>query len=272
MTKSICFDLCRRTLVCFALVCLVPSCVNAQDDEKPIRVLCGTPGANYPPFYEWPADAEEPFGYEPDLAREIAKQLGRPLQFVGYPADVDGQKPRIDILKRRHADLIINSYTINEERKKQIAFSRPYFTDGLGVMVAADAEIAKVDDLKDKTIAAWEHTTAYAWVREKLPQAKLISQWPVGFEGTPEDLVLEGFVDAYIIDRSSLVALSRQRPGLKVLIDYLTTEPWGVGLRQDDTELLKQVNQALAKLQRDGELAKLEKFWIDKGESDESDQ
>ena len=90
----------------------------------------------------------------------------------------------------------------------------------------ADSEIEHVEQLARSRVIVWEHTTAFAWARKHLPEADVATDWPKGYRGTPEGLVSDGRVDAYIIDRSNLQVIARFDDTVRVLPGYLTQEQW----------------------------------------------
>lgn len=49
-------------------------------------------------------------------------------------------------------DLLIGTYTINDERKASYAISNPYYHDQIGFLVLKDSGINKISDLNGKTI------------------------------------------------------------------------------------------------------------------------
>ena len=81
-----------------------------------------------------------------DLIRAIGKQMGYKVEL--HNLAFDGLIPAI---ATGNIDMAIAGMTINEDRKKQVNFSVPYYTSGLIILVNPDNnEVKSLDDLKGK--------------------------------------------------------------------------------------------------------------------------
>ena len=69
-------------------------------------------------------------GLEADLARELAKDLGKSVQFVEY--EWDGLIPA---LMANKIDIIMSGMSITGPRQFRIAFTIPYFKSGLMALI-----------------------------------------------------------------------------------------------------------------------------------------
>ena len=49
-------------------------------------------------------------------------------------------------------DLIWNGYTITDERKEKVLFTKPYLKNAQVVVTLADSDITKLDDLAGKVV------------------------------------------------------------------------------------------------------------------------
>src|SRR5277367_5416429 len=102
----------------------------------------------YPPF-ETVDTNKQPTGVSVDLAKDLGQFLGRQVEIQNIP--FDGLIPSLQTHK---IDLIISSMTATEERAKSIAFSDPYLTTGLCLLVGKDSPIQSIDDVDapDRTV------------------------------------------------------------------------------------------------------------------------
>src|ERR1700752_5233274 len=101
------------------------ACSSSDDNKLGVKkdgVL--TVGSNiaYAPFESYKA-GEEGIGFDVELITAIAKGLGLEINLVNNPS-FDALIPS---LQDGHYDAVISAMTINDERKKQINFSDPYF-------------------------------------------------------------------------------------------------------------------------------------------------
>ncbi|MEK6248941.1 MAG: ABC transporter substrate-binding protein [Planctomycetales bacterium] len=245
-----------------------PAAPANENHADPLRIYCCPPLSNYPPFYSWPEGADRPTGHGVDLA--LAKKLGRSIEFVGLPLDTNLQQPRIDILQRDRADLVVSCFTINAKREKQVAFSEPYFADGLGILVRADSKLNSLADSPDSTVIAWRHTTAYNWAIENLPAATIISEWPKGFTGNPEVILINQMAGACITNKTQLTSIAERNKELRVLPTLFKKEQWGVAARKDAEQLLQAVNVALQIMKKNGRLKSIRNTWMGSASSSES--
>ena len=72
----------------------------------------------------------EVVGYDIELARQVAKKLGKRLEIVNM--DFGGMIPALISGK---VDMIAACITITSERSKQVLFSEPYYTGGIAALV-----------------------------------------------------------------------------------------------------------------------------------------
>ena len=85
--------------------------------------------------------------------------------------------------------------------------------------------------------------------------------------GSPADLLLAvktGKVDAALSDAEPLREMMREDKSLGALGDTLFSFPEGVGFRKENTVLLEQFNQFLARLKQDGTHADMVDRWMEK--------
>jgi arginine/ornithine transport system substrate-binding protein len=110
----------RRSLAAVAaLAVLTALSSNAAFAQGAKKLRIGVEGA-YPPFSEVGADGKLK-GFEIDLAYAYCKQMQRECELVQQEFDA-----LIPALQSRKVDAIIASVSITDERKKSIAFSKPY--------------------------------------------------------------------------------------------------------------------------------------------------
>ena len=136
-------------------------------DGPPLRV--GMEMA-YPPF-EMTDEQGKPAGVSIELAQALGRELGRPMELQNIA--LDGLIPS---LKTGKIDLIISSMTANEERAKSIAFSDPYLTTGLGLLIPKDSTADKIPalDQKGKRIAVKKGTTGHLYAMSHIKTAEVL--------------------------------------------------------------------------------------------------
>ncbi|MBR1421236.1 MAG: basic amino acid ABC transporter substrate-binding protein [Selenomonadaceae bacterium] len=212
--------------------------------------------ADFAPF-EFHSDNQKDYkGFDVDLINAVAKEMGKTVEIQDLA--FDGLIPAI---QSKNIDVAISAMTITEERQKHIGFSDPYYKSGLAILVRADdTTINTLDDLKGKTIAARVDTTG-------LDEAKTVENATVKPFKTPQDCFKElqaGNVDAVINDRpvNDYAIKEGGITGLKDLPQMLTEEEYGIAMAKDNSDLKKQVNDALKKLHENGEYDKIFAKWF----------
>jgi ABC-type amino acid transport substrate-binding protein len=205
-------------------------------------------------------------GFDIDLARELAKAI------FGASGDIDAKiewvavvsATRIPTLQESKADVVIATFTINEDRKKQIDFSDPYFRTGQKILVKKDnTTIKEVADLNDKRVCAARGSTSEKNIRDKAPRATLELQ-----ETYPPCLILlqQGRVEAISTDESILAGLAKQDPNTKIVGAYFSDEPYGIGVKKNENNdrkgFVEFLNAQIKKMVDDGRWAKSYKQWI----------
>ena len=66
--------------------------------------------------------------------------------------------------------------------------------------------------------------------------------------------MLQGKIDAVVIDIEPAKVFVSQNEGIKILDEALTVEEYAIAVKKGNTELLEQINGALAELKDSGEL------------------
>src|SRR5438874_4199425 len=101
-------------------------------------------------------------GFNIDLATELAKRMGRPIQIDGteFSALIPG-------LNAKKYDFLIAPTTVTPERAKALLFSEGYMeTDYMFLQKKSDKEITSLDDLKGKTVSGNKGSAYEFWARE----------------------------------------------------------------------------------------------------------
>jgi polar amino acid transport system substrate-binding protein len=229
----------HHSLVIRFLSFVILSCALAGCSPKPHPQLIVGMELAYPPF-EMIDTEGRPAGVSVDLARALGQYLGREVQIVNTP--FDGLIPSLQTHK---IDLIISSMTATPERAKSIAFSDPYLTTGLCLLVGKNSPIQSIGDADQpgKTIVVKRGTTGHIYAVGRIKKARLLV---VDKEDACVLEVVQGKADAFIYDQiSTYENWRRNQETTRPILKPFQQESWAIGLRQDDTELLGSVNKFL---------------------------
>jgi len=206
---------------------------------------------SYPPFETIDVQGQ-PTGVSVELAKALAQHLNRPLRIENLP--FTGLIPS---LQNGRIDCVISSLTDTPERRESIAFSDPYLTIGLALLVGKTSAITTLADVDQpgKTLVVRQGTTGEVWARKHLSKATLLS---LDKENTAVLEVIQGKADAFIYDQMSIWQNAQKNSGtVRAVLEPIQKECWAVGLRKDDATLRAEINSFLKQYREQGGFEKL---------------
>jgi glutamate transport system substrate-binding protein len=215
-----------------------------------------TIGVKYdvPPFGFRNPQSGEVEGFDVDVGREIATELGVEPKFVEAISD-----NRIPFLERGTVDLILSTMTINQERDMEIDFSEPYYIARGRILVPGDSDIRGLEDLAGNSVCTALGSTYEETIREDAPDADL--QLVDTYSECLERLQ-NGSIDAISTDDVILTGMIIQDDTLQMVGDPLTVEPYGVGIKQGETQLKRVVDRVLRDMEQDGRWEEIYQEWV----------
>ena len=102
-------------------------------------------------------DNGEIVGFDIDLAREVANRLG--VELEAKPIDWSSA---ILSLKKGDVDVIWNGFAVNESRKQQVNFTKPYLYNRLMIAKYSDRDdINSKEELKGKIVGVQSGSSNY---------------------------------------------------------------------------------------------------------------
>ena len=205
--------------------------------------------AEFPP-YEMTTDAGGFEGIDVEVADAIAKKLG--LELV---VDDMGFDAALTAVQTGQSDIAMAGITVTDERKEVMDFSDSYATGIQVVIVKEDSPIQTVDDLANaEMIGTQKATTGYIYCSDTPENGGYGEDHVTAFDtGALAVMALvNGQVDAVVIDNEPAKAFVAQNPGLKILDTEFAVEDYAIGFAKGNTALLEAVNAAMAELKADG--------------------
>ena len=227
------WNLVLLTLMAFVIFSCGGKNVNGtQKDSKVLKVgmECG-----YAPFNWFQGDNSKGAvknatngycgGYDVEIAKLVAKGLGKDLQIVR--TDWDGLLgPALGAGK---VDIVIAGMSPTEERKTNLDFTDSYYKSDLVVVVAKDGKYANaktLDDFQGARITGQLNTLHYTVIDQLTGANK-----QTAMENFPAMIVAlnSGKIDGYVSERPGAMAAETANPNLK----YITFEK-GKGFERYD--------------------------------------
>ena len=216
-----------------------------------------------PPFSSYKDGTSEPEGFEIDLMAAIAERMGLESEWLPK-MDFDAIIPLIK--QGGKADVGCANFTINDERKKEIDFTDPYYIANIGFVTKADTTATSSEDFNtpDTRVGAQAGTTGEAWAKENLPEATIVAMAPstamLSVQSSSEG---SDALDAMVADLPVVTGLiNKSYSDLQVLEEIATGDEFGIVVSKDNPELTKEINRVLAELQADGTIDQLVEKWL----------
>lgn len=229
------------------------SLIACNEDKKQNEIHFAT-FAEYPPF-EY-TDHGEIKGFDIDLARLIAKELGKTAIFdnIQFSTILPGITSGKD-------DAAIATLTITPDRQKNLDFTTPYYFEGLAVLYKTNQLIHHVAQLEGKKIGVQLGSTMEIWLRKHFPAGEITV---LNSNNQAVEALIAGHVDIVLMDGAQASIYSQKHPGLSSNVIIKADAGYGIALKKG-SPLTVQMNQALKKLEAQGEIEKLKSKWLGGG-------
>lgn len=236
----------KRVLVAAILTCLVQCTPTPPRDQPPVLEIASD--ATFPPFH-FIDDGGSATGFDIELARRMAERAGLSPVVVVRPYDA-----LFAGLAEGAHDVVAATTGITPERENEYLFTNAYFETCQAALVrVGEGEPTSLAALRSRRVGASGAGTAARAMR-MIEGAEHVA---LAEEGVAP--LLDGTVDAIIVDEFDAVAMARASEGrLQVLSEPVALERYGFVLAQGEDELKRELDRALAALTKEGELAALQ--------------
>ncbi|RUR01055.1 glutamate ABC transporter substrate-binding protein [Labedella endophytica] len=196
-----------------------------------------------------------PVGFDVEIGKIIAAKLGIAAEDITWEETVSAN--REPFIENGQVDIVIATYTINDERKEVISFAGPYYEAGQSILTLADNEdIESEDDLVGQPVCSVSGSTPADNLTALGAEVVLTDTYANCLEP-----LRTGQVVAVSTDNVILAGLAAQNEGeFKVVGQPFTEEPYGIGLAKDDVEFRDWINDVLEESYEDGSY---EQAWTD---------
>ncbi len=246
-----------------------PSSPEQPSGEKELRFITTF---DFPPFSF--RRGMERIGFEIDLGNAIAKELGAKATWIQKSFNINAFASALD---SGSADAVISAITINEERKKRLAFTRPYFRTSLCISVHRDVDWRHnyfTTGMKRWLIGVQRGTTAERWARRNLtgkvktyysPKRLFYALKQAKPKKPSKELLYEGPVGAFCVLADKSVtdyALCEYGYRVKIVEEGFDKQNYGIAVSKEKPKLLSEINGALKRLDEKDIYDKIYKKWF----------
>ena len=256
-----------KTLALLGLTLCLTACGSTktptEESGNYLRVGVRTNLSNFSTYNE---EADTYYGFEDDVAKEVALSLGYDgVSYIGLSAE-----DRDSALKNGTVDCLIAAYSRTDERAETFDLSEPYYYDKGKVMVEKSSLFYDYSDLQGQVVAVRNNTDAAENVIKKLNDLGLIREATANaaslFMTIIEmdsyddmiDALEEGKVDAVCAD--GCITLSHLDDCRRYFEEAYSTEEYVIAT-QKGSELSEKVDACVKAMNEDGALTGLLEKW-----------
>ncbi|MBW6409877.1 amino acid ABC transporter substrate-binding protein [Clostridium weizhouense] len=207
-------------------------------------------------------ESGELVGFDIDLAKKVSEKLGKTIKFQSIDWSMKESE-----LKNGNIDLIWNGYSVTDERKEKVEFSKAYLNNRQVIITLANSKINTKSDLAGAKVGAQNQSSAVDAIKA---DGDIINTFDGGnvvtFE-TNNDALMDleaGRIDAVVADEilAKYYMKERGQDKYKVLDDDFGKETYAVGIRKGDTKFVDEFNKALDEAINDGSASEVSKKWF----------
>ena len=265
----------KKTIFSVLFSLLIIGNVNAD------KIKIGTEGA-YPPWNSKDASGKL-IGFEVELAYTLCRYIGQQCEIVEQ--DWDGMIPALIM---RKFDAIMAGMSITAERQKAISFSQGYADEvaSLAVMKGSDLEgmdtpeginltlggsgVKKTLKTLTGALAGKTVCTQTATIHQNFLESGDVGKINLRTYKTQDEVNLDLASGRCDVASAAAVAFTdyAEKSGKPVVLVGPTFSGGafgngvGVGIRKDDTELLKAFNKAIEKARKNGDISRIATKWF----------
>ena len=265
----------KKTIFSVLFSLLIIGNVNAD------KIKIGTEGA-YPPWNSKDASGKL-IGFEVELAYTLCRYIGQQCEIVEQ--DWDGMIPALIM---RKFDAIMAGMSITAERQKAISFSQGYADEVASLAVMKGSDLEGIDapeginltlggsgvkkTLKTLTGALTGKTvcTQTATIHQNFLESGDVGKINLRTYKTQDEVNLDLASGRCDVALAAAVAFTdyAEKSGKPVVLVGPTFSGGafgngvGVGIRKDDTELLKAFNKAIDKARKNGDISRIATKWF----------
>lgn len=231
----------KRIYVLLFICCLfiLTGCGKRNSNE-----LIMVTEAGFAPYEYY--ENSEVVGVDVDIAKEIAKEMGKTLVIKDIAFD-----SIINEVKTGKADFGAAGISYSEERAKNVDFSVNYAVSKQVVIVKNDSSITDINSIGNKKIAVQLGSVADTFVTDEYDEATIVRQKK--YLAAIEDLKV-GKVDCVVMDELPAKEIVNSNTGIKILNGALTNDSYGMVVKKGNKELLEVINKVLNRLSSDGSI------------------
>ena len=243
MKKILSLILCAA--LCFTLAFSLTSCDKGKslDEIKEAGKLVVATSPDFPPFEN--LEGGEVVGIEVEIMKLICEELD--VDFEIEQIVFESVLPGVQTGKY---DCGMSGITVTPERAENVLFTVPYYEAAQAIVVKTDSSIKSKADLEGKKVSVQLGTTADDFCRE---EGYTVDSYEANADA--KTALTSGKVDAWVVDNLTAEQMCAGDSSVKILTEYMTTEPYAFAFAFGSETVVEEVNKILEDLMADGTIA-----------------
>src|SRR3954451_23919137 len=180
-------------------------------------------------------------GFDVEVGRWFARYaFGRASRVTFVCAPTASREP---LLTSDRVDLVISTFTYTADRDTRIDFSKAYYKATGRLLVKNDGSIQKLSDIAGKKVATTSGSVYDRWMKNCFKNTEVVvndtfSNAMLAFQ--------QGRADAVMYDDAVLLPVAAADRSAKLTDETFLEAPFGIGIKQGNTELKAWVDSRLA--------------------------
>jgi len=227
---------------------------NQEKGKRPVLRWAADAESGAPYAFQDPTNPLKLIGFEVDIIKAIAEELGMDQEHVQN--QWDGLIPG---LERNDYHVAINGLEITPDRERVVEFSLPYYItyEQLVVRTGEEKDITNLSDLNGKPVGTLKGALAERILRAA---GGIIVKTYDSEKNSYTELEI-GRLDAVLIDHPVALYYAGWNPQLKLAGQPIGEVTYGIAMKKSDTLLLNKINGAIKKLKESGKLREILEHW-----------
>lgn len=200
-------------------------------------------------------------GFETDIARLIAEDLGVEAEFVTMSFQSLIPATDLNTDHPESIDVALNNHGRTPERAAEHDFTLPFLNSVFGVWVNAESDIETLEDL-DGLVAAQSPTGSTADGAEAVGASEL---FPVTTSTDGRKMVEQGRADFHVMDYNATLWALQNNPNEKLRVLDETIErpdPVGMAIGEGSPNLLNALNKSIEKHTKNGNYGEIYESYL----------
>lgn len=245
----------KKTILSASLFLLVgiTTYVNA------LSIKMGTEGA-YPPF-NFIDSKGKPGGFDVEIGNALCEAMNADCTWV--TSDWDGIIPALEAKK---FDTIVASMSITDERKKKIGFTDKYYSSPIK-FIRLKSKKYTPESIKGRVVGTQGGTVTEDFLKATFGDDIKIKAYKTQDEANLD--LLNGRLDLVAADGAVLDGFLNKEKGKRAEFigksydnKKILGEGIGIGVRKEDNDLRKKLNDAIKQIREDGTYQKINKKYF----------